>query len=397
MNTSINTPDRTTFINHIEKAIQGKDRLQLHNLSYETGLLGFSLFYALLAKEHTNKEYQSKAEAYFETALEALDIHNFKRTYTTDSLDAHLAHLGRFVLFVNEHKLLNIDANQHLNQLDEILFTLMKSKISMKDFDSLSGAMASGYYYLARQEAGGNVAEQLTYLLDSLEIFAEQEGEGIYWSSPRLANHIFLGISHGSAMMISFLSRLHDLNIEQERCKKLMEKAMNFMTKQYRKSSYPGLFPNKIGDKVEPMQFALCYGDIGNAFAIYRAQKIMKKDSLNAFADLILSDCLQRTYEQNLTLDAGIFYGVSGLAIAFQKLGDITKDPRCYDRADYWMEQIPKYAIHDNEFAGFKSRLDDRNWLWNVSFGWGILGIGCTLLTHNNKRLPNLDMLTFIA
>ena len=217
-----------------------------------------------------------------------------------------------------------------------------------------------------------------------------------YWKSPVLYDRVYIGISHGACSMMSFLSNVHELGVEQEACKRVLKKAVNFVVKQYRKSPHPGLFPNMIGDKIEPMQFALCYGDIGNAYALYRASQILEEDRLKTFTNMVLTDCLGRTKKDNMTLDAGIFYGAAGLVIAFDKLAKLTGDQLLADRAKYWYDLIPSYCVHENEYAGFKSRLDESR-LWNYSYGWGIIGVGTTLMAYGDNKLPSLAPLSFIA
>lgn len=397
MNTSLDKLTVESTLGDILSVIGNYDDGILKNASYETGLLGYALYYSYLAKLTGESAHTAKAHDYVDRAIEALDLKNFRRIYDTDSLDGHLSHIGRFLVFVEQQHLLEIDSAAYLDQLDEILFDLMKSKITIKDFDSLSGAMASGYYFLARKKSGVNVDTQLAYLVSSLDNFAEKDKQGDYfWKSPSLYNRVYLGISHGSSLVIAFLSQVCELGIEKDRCKTVIRKAVNFLKKHYRVSPYKGLFPNMVGDKIEPMQFAMCYGDIGNGYALFKAGVVLEDTAISDFANLVLDDCLLRSKEDNLTLDASIFYGASGLVISFRKMYDLTGDQRYLSRSNYWYEQILTYRIHENAYAGFRSRLDESE-LWNVSFGWGLLGIGLTLMAYSDRQLPTFDSLTFVA
>ena len=92
MSTQTDVNQIELVIDDITEAIQGKDKLTLHNASYETGLLGYALYYAYLAKYKEDEKYYAIAEEYFNRAVGALDIHNFQRVYDTDSIDGHLSH-----------------------------------------------------------------------------------------------------------------------------------------------------------------------------------------------------------------------------------------------------------------------------------------------------------------
>jgi hypothetical protein len=389
----------TMLIDKITGSIRAYDNdPKLQNASYETGVLVYSIYYLSLSKYKSDPSWIELASQYCERGIGALDLKNFTRAYGTDSLDLHLAHIGRFLMFCERHKLMEVDAADYLNRLDDILFDLMKSKITVKDFDSGSGAMASVFYFLDRHKSGVAQEEKLTYLVNSVDNFALKDDDGnYYWKCPSLHNRVYLGISHGNALMMSVLSNIHELGICPELCSTVIEKASNFLVKQYRRTPYKGLFPTKIGDDVEPMQFALCYGDVGTGYALYRAAKVLNSQKIGTLAEMVLDDCLLRTKEDNLTLDAGIYYGASGLGIAFDKLATVTGDDRFVERANYWYSQIPEYSIYDDQFAGFRSRLSNDSIIWNVSEGWGIIGIGISLMCHEKRDLPSLAELTFIA
>lgn len=394
--------DQTKHRQLIDKITESLDKYSdeevLKNVSYETGLLGYSLYYLYLSKYTGDQKYTTTAEEYFNKGLASFNPKTFQRVHGTDSLDAHLAHIGRYLIFCENNGLLSVSSEEYFLNLDQILFGLMKSKINIKDFDSGTGALAAGYYYLARLKSGSDVQEQLIFLINSIDEAAFQDDTGdYYWKCPSLYDRIYLGISHGSSLIISFLTSVCEAGLEIQLCEKIIRKATAFLIKQYRESDYKGLFPNMIGDAIEPMQFALCYGDLGIGYALLRASQLLKDSDTADFANVILNDCLLRTKEDNLTLDAGIFYGASGLAITFDKLGTLSGDIRYIQRADYWNQQILTYATHSNDFAGFKSRLLEDNILWQVSFGWGILGIGMTLMYFDDASLPSFADLTFIA
>ncbi|HBV14551.1 lanthionine synthetase LanC family protein [Chryseobacterium carnipullorum] len=394
--------DQTKHRQLIDKITESLEKYSdeevLKNVSYETGLLGYSLYYLYLSKYTGDQKYTTTAEEYFNKGLASFNPKTFQRVHGTDSLDAHLAHIGRYLIFCENNGLLSVSSEEYLLNLDQILFGLMKSKINIKDFDSGTGALAAGYYYLARLKSGSDVQEQLIFLINSIDEAAFQDDTGdYYWKCPSLYDRIYLGISHGSSLIISFLTSVCEAGLEIQLCEKIIRKATAFLIKQYRESDYKGLFPNMIGDAIEPMQFALCYGDLGIGYALLRASQLLKDSDTADFANVILNDCLLRTKEDNLTLDAGIFYGASGLAITFDTLGTLSGDIRYIQRADYWNQQILTYATHSNDFAGFKSRLLEDNILWQVSFGWGILGIGMTLMYFDDASLPSFADLTFIA
>ncbi|WP_293785071.1 lanthionine synthetase LanC family protein [uncultured Pedobacter sp.] len=369
----------------------------IKNVSYETGLLGLSLFYCYYAKYTGEEEYLNHANECFSQALASLDLGNFKRVYQTDSLDCHLSHLGRFIGFCQTYKLLELDAEDYLLKIDQILSDLMASKIAMGNFDLNSGALAAGYYFLSRPPIE-TVNQQLSILIRAIAAKAKTDADGdYYWDVPTLANKVYLGISHGSALIISFVSNAYERGIEPGRCQEIILRASNFLLKQkmrYKK----GLFPNYIGDS-EPdfKQFSLCYGDLGIGYALYRSAVLLDNRQLMGSAKEILEDCLTRKKEDGLTFDASLTYGAAGLAETFDKLYRLCGDKRFKAAADYWYQKIPDYAVNENKFAGYRTKLVGAGDLWNVSFGWGIIGIGISLMRSIDERLPPIDALLSVA
>lgn len=384
----------------IHQFIQEEKQL-LSSASYETGLLGYSLFYALLSRYTKEKSFLLLSERYCIQALDKLNNRDYERLYATDTLDSQIAHTGRFLIFARKNDLFDLDTKDYLLSLDHALAQLAPSKIEMGDFDPISGALAAGFYFLERaKDLENSLAHSvLEQIVTGLRTKSKKTKNGsVYWSSPALHDRVYLGISHGSASIISFLCRVHALDIQRKATTILLRKAVDFLLNQYRISPYKGLFANMIGDEIDHMQFSLCYGDAGTALALLRASKILNNhEKLIEITEHVLEDCLTRTYEDGLTLDASVYYGAVGLAITFEQIHLISKDDRYLSRAKYWTNQVHNYQDTESRFVGFTSRLDKESFLWNISFGWGILGIGSTLLAMDNHFMPSLAELTYAA
>ncbi|MCT3703753.1 hypothetical protein HZQ89_15195 [Elizabethkingia anophelis] len=74
------------IIDKITKSLEKHaDEEVLNNASYETGLLGFSLYYLYLSKYKQDLSYIPIAEDYFNKGLSSLNLKDFKRIHGTDS------------------------------------------------------------------------------------------------------------------------------------------------------------------------------------------------------------------------------------------------------------------------------------------------------------------------
>jgi len=392
------TEDMMKVVSEVEKAAE-QHMHALRNVSYETGLLGYVVVYGMLYKYSGDDKYYGKAESYFMQAVNLLDPAKYKRVFSTDSFDAHLAHLGRFIIYNDEHKLINVDAQGYLSELDAVLGKLMQTKLTICDLDISSGALAAGYYFLARAKNGEESASKfLAILVGGIEKCVNQTPEGgVYWKSPSLYNRIYLGLSHGSGLVMSFLASVHELGIEEKRVSSLLKNAFTFLLSQGQSNNFKGIYPTQMGEAVGNRQFSLGYGDLGIGLAVLKAGLTVNDKQMIIHANHVLEDCLSRKWEDNLTLDAGIFYGAAGLSIGFEAVYQLNHDDRYRRQSVYWVDKIKKYKKDEGDFAGFTSRLSVDNPLWNVSFGYGILGVAATLLEHAKEDMPSLIPLTLAA
>ncbi|OMP81116.1 lanthionine synthetase LanC family protein [[Flexibacter] sp. ATCC 35208] len=382
-------------IERIREGITGVEHL-IQNATFDTGLAGYTLFYSYYAKYKQDDTYLDLAMKYLEEGLAFLNG-DFRRVYATDSLDNHLGQIGRMLLFLRETNLLNIDIDDFLINIDEALATLMVSKIDMGDFDYNSGALAAGHYFMYRIQTNPAVAVNLVTLVRGLrdKAYTDEDGD-YYWKSPSIHDRVYIGISHGSAAIMNIVSSVMEAGIEVKICEDILKRTAHFVSKQIR-TQVRGIFPLMWNDKVEPKQFAMCYGDLGTAYGLYRAAGALRDTSVKEQAERALEDCLLRSREDNLTLDAGYVYGAAGLAATFEKVYEKTNDVRYLERADYWYEQIPFYGLHGGPYAGYRSRLLEASDFWHVCFGWGVIGIGIALMRYDDKSLPPIGKLLMIA
>jgi len=366
--------------------------------SFETGILGLSLFYIFYSVFTGDTKYLDKAEELIFKAFKNSTAEKFQRTYKTDTLDNQLAHFGRFILFSKENNLIAFEVDEYLLDLDSILFDLMKSKVEVGNFDYQSGALAAGFYLIGRVDQVDGIREKLAYLLFQIKEKSISDPDGsIYWTLPALHDRVYLGISHGSALIMSFICNVMELQIEVDTCAEILRKASNFLIKQEADFG-KGLFPHYLNDNEPgPKQFSLCYGDLGIGYALLRTGTLLGDKNFEEIADRILLDCLNRKKEDNLTFDASITYGAAGLATTFEKIFKYKNDEQYLKASHYWYEKIVEYSTYSNKYAGYKSRVSDENGFGNLGFSWGIAGIGAALMHSLNQELPDISSLMLIA
>jgi lantibiotic modifying enzyme len=372
----------------------------IQNCSYESGLLGMSLFYAFKAKfKNDDTYYKELAEQYLMDGLNYVSPDQFVRIYKSDSYDNHLGNIGRLLLYYSKYALLDFDADDYLMSLEKIMEPLLLSKITIADFDYNSGALATGMYFLQRYRLTRNEKhrEILAKLVTGIHDAAQEDEYGnFYWPSPSLWQKVYFGLSHGSAMLVSFLADLCELDIHPELAKKTISKAVGFILKHKRPDEF-GEFPIHIGDETGKKQISVCYGDLGVGYALLKASVCTVDPDLKQLALRIISGCASYQKEDNLTWDASLIYGAGGLAAFFKKLFLLTEEKACAKASTYWYDQIGTYATFENEYAGFKTLIHQDNDLYNICFGWGIIGVGISLMKSADTHLPDINELLMIG
>lgn len=401
----------TNSIEYIKQSLD-IDHSKIKSSSLNLGLPGISLFYYYYSAFSQRGDYKQLAEKLLSDSISnlsnSLSDSNFKISHKTDSIDNHLASMGRFLLFVENNLDHDLETESFLNDLDWLLLPLLKNKLINNDHDLESGSLASGYYFLARYKYSGDnpkfkvILSQIVESLIDSAIF--HESGGAFWRSPSLNNSVFLGLSHGSAMVINFLSDPDVFAIAPERISLIIEKAIDFLLFN-RRDFVGGIFPHcyyaKSPEAVEATQLSQCYGDLGVAYSLFKGSNITKRTAIRETAWNLLLECSQRKKQNNLTFDASLVYGASGLSCIFSKLNDLTAQSEMAAARDYWFEKIPSYTGHDTT-SGFKtgtSSIDEPDFTEiNASFSWGISGIGITLIhLLDPKATPRFDELQMVG
>ncbi len=368
-----------------------KNTCFFENPTISNGWLGACLFYCYYARFTGNDEYFNQAESYLDKALEMIDYKYYKRIYPTDSYDANIAGLGIFFLRATEKGLLDFDVRPSLQNIEDTLHVLCKNKIKHADFSIFSGALATGNFLLLTKRSERN-DQLLTEILESIDANAKKDPSGgIYWVSPRLNNKVYLGLSHGSCMIINFLSAVIERGLLQDKCRLLIEQASKFVLK-CKRDNPKGLFPHTLGEQIQETQFSLCYGDLGVGYGLLKGGLTIQDEHVVHEAKKILDLCLKRKYEDKLTYDGSMTYGASGVAYLFMKLSKLDPEDERYLKAyEYWIHQIPRNITDKNGFCGFHSFFKPESNLFNLSYAWGIIGIGITLMKYLNKDLPTIE------
>lgn len=380
--------------------------------SIESGKMGYALFYYYCQKYFDDNKFLSKGESIIEETINMLSKTSFDNQnspkYKGDSIAQTLSSFGRGLLFIQNNFDHHYDFSENYSYLNDILNETTKQAIERRDHDYFSGSLATGYYFLTKYTYDSDPYSKrvLNEIVNSIirhTIFnTEKEA---YWNAPTYNNQVFLGLSHGSAMIINFLTKILDYRIyegENSEIKEILYKAISFVINRKRNLSN-GFFPHKFPPR-KPMietQLSMCYGDLGVLFVLYNAVKTCKFYELEEGVEQLLFITSRRKLNIAHTKDASILYGCSGLYHIFKEIYKRTSNDIYLASLQYWHKQIFSFwHPHKKTLAGFQFEYEDNldiDASAKYSFFWGIGGIGITLMQGSNGELPKLNELLLIG
>jgi lantibiotic biosynthesis protein len=367
---------------------------QIKGTSYSNGKLGLALFYLYYGQYKADPTYADKAEQLLIDAFQAI----INEPSNGRFFHKNLAELGTFIEFTKENQWFDFDDSTILNQVDEAITEHLKLSIDVEDFDTFSGALVGGQYFVNRFQSKPSVIQQISFFLKGLEEKANNVENGAFWYAKFMnpSGDIYLGISHGIAAIIICLTQIHELNIETNTCKKLIKKATNFLLSQQKNyDEEKHFFSNVVGVASKPSQIRLCYGDLGVGYALLKAANILKdKTLLNTAYNILRVSAEQNIIED--TQDAGILYGTAGVSLFYDKVFRITKQPFYYTVSDLWYKKTLQLGKIPNNFAGYEPQYNRKKIDTYTSFFEGIAGIGCSFIQKMDKTMPHLDKLVWL-
>jgi len=375
--------------------------------SVENGKMGLALFYFFCHYFYQDRGYKIKGEDMIEDSIHLLSEisqrSRFTPKYRTDSLSNVISSFGKGLLFIQYRFNYGYDFTEYYKSINSVLIELNRQSIKEKDFDFFSGALSAGHffvnkYYHEKDAFSKNILLEISDALEREAIYHTKNE--VFWRSPALLNQVYLGISHGSAMIINFLTKLFEIGVINEdsiKEKQLLKHAINFLMNRKR-NLINGYFSHTFSDKnpQEATQFAMCYGDLGILFALYNANKIIQNPVIGKEIDKMLAASVLRKKDSRYTFDGGIFYGASGVFCLFKELFRRSNHISYEEAYTYWFHQIMTYrAPHRKKNAGFINAFEQvenkNNPSVRFSYGWGIAGIGICLMLGSDKKLPLIN------
>jgi hypothetical protein len=284
--------------------------------------------------------------------------------------------------------------------VDALLLEAVRPDRSWYNFDAVTGAVSVGIYALERlpRPAARTLLERIVAGLAATVIDVDT---GVTWVArgevadrpPHPNWQQDLGMSHGLAGVLSFLSAAYEADIEPHTCRPLIERAAARLI-TLRGADTPPVPP------LDPLWTALthgwCWGDLGVAVAVMRAGR--------ALGDARIADDALAMARREATFacedvapdDACLCHGACGMAHMFYRCYRNSGDPALAAAAERWVAYALASATATDGISGFRFQgrdapdADGRRER-DVSFAFGPAGVVLALLAASDTHEPSWD------
>jgi lantibiotic modifying enzyme len=377
------------------------------------GSAGIALFYSYLSLiSNANPLFADEADRFLSHACDALEEVSMDGGLYRglSGIAWTVQHLQDF-FYENETDDPETDPNIDIDRL------LLDHWSKPEKFDLWEGCVGLGVYALERYPRHDSKI-LLELLVEQLDRLATDSDKGISWFTsartlPQRVQSTYpngfyaLGIAHGIAGVISFLSRVHALGILPGTTGKLLEGAVSWLLAQ--KQSGPGLlFPQLVlppgNTPLTTGTFGWCHGDLGLAAALisaaghtgepsWRAHAI---EAAHAAAGYLNGSIQKRTYAE-----AVLCHGTAGLGHLFNRIYQASGIERFREEARQWFKYTLSIRKPGNGIAGFsKLGMNEDGELveqYDPGFIQGAAGVGLALLAAATGIEPSWDRVMLIS
>lgn len=290
-------------------------------------------------------------------------------------------------------------------EANEFVCLSLNSYMKRNKYEFLYGFIGLGQYLLVDIK---NHIKELNMILDYLETNKMEMREGYAWSSINSYNEkeINLGMSHGMASILVFLSKIYSskmFEMHSSRILELIDGGVEYLLSQQQDINiYHSFFPYCSSlemPKKMTSRLGWCYGDLSAGIALSIVGNLTgNKRALNCADKVFTYAALnRRDPHSNLVDDPGLCHGASGIAALFNRMWWNTGNYVYKEAYDYWINMTLCMANKEDGLAGYNYHSRGIRPTKGTHFLEGISGIGMVLLYYLHNFDPEWDECLFIS
>ncbi|MDA3893244.1 MAG: lanthionine synthetase C family protein [Salinivirgaceae bacterium] len=375
--------------NRISNTTNQKVDTCLHNIynalpvlekpSLFTGNMGLAMFYAYYYKYTKDFKVYKKFSQSIENSISYIEKESVGYSFSHG-----LSGIGWAISHFNKLKLLDGYSEEFLSGFDEIIAECSLSDLRTGNFDYLHAGLGGCLFFLERPKSQKRM-QYFEVVFDIIYSLRIEEGDGCYWDfdffNKSQDNYLNLGLAHGIPSVILLLCRLYNIGVKKSIVKGVILKACNWLLRQ--KDVAKEVFPSHLvnGKPGKTSRLAWCYGNLGVAYALFKASEAINENILFLEALKIFSSTAKRTdFIKERISDANICHGSIGVALFYKKMYLDVSNQEYEEVYKYWRDVTLKYAKYNDVGSGFKTN-HNNNYYEDYGLLEGIVGVGLGLLT----------------
>jgi hypothetical protein len=372
----------------------------LRSLGVGSGKGGTILFNCHYAAFTGEAAYYERAQAELEEVLAGLDPRTYKADFSSNFYQ-ELAEVGELLVYLSRTGHIDWDIEPLLARLDSVLAGRLAQYLATGNLERRNGALSPGTYFLRRAGQSALARRSLDTLLDALHTLRQgTEATGYYWlcyiaAAPRA----YTGLSHGSAMVLAFLAEVHRAGIRPAECAELLHYGTKWVVGTRRDpAQFISTFPLWEGQAERVNNLCLIYGDLGTAHGLVLAANALQDAAARQAAVDVVRHTLPRVSVADTNIrDASVYYGASGAYLLYDALHRHTGEADFGAAAQQWLARVPGLATHGPEYLGFSPQFYKDYPAARLGVGFGLVGIGLTLLQAESQGRYALDEFVGLA
>lgn len=371
-------------IHQIARVLENNENLPV-SITLKDGLLGLSLFYVYYYLYTGDKKHFDKITSYLEKTFDGLTNHQLEEFEPVDLVD-----LGRYIFFLREKGLMEEDdVRSCIEEIETYINEAFDKEMEKENLETVLGVIGIGHYFAEGMELK-DYSDKLSDIITLLEKKARRsndEDDNIFWYFHAPRNRqievIRFGITNGLSGIIYFLLRLYKIKIKPEVCAAMIEKAFNYLLKNQINKKGVSVFPYGLPPEPGILPQSIAYGDIGIGNVLYKAGKefnnqLYKQEGIKVIENASgFKDDIGKYVR-----DAPLLHGAAGLLSLFDIYKREIKSETISASSAYWLKRVLEFNSADTPWAGYNSYYNGYRDHYQISFAYGIAGIGISLISH---------------
>jgi lantibiotic modifying enzyme len=385
-------PKITHLIKALAKRLTEKSVLE-QGIGFASGTPGISVFLTNYQKIIENSQDCTDAiNAGWQVVFQVIEDHQ-----VAPSLYSGLSGIAWTVDYLQNNS--GEPFEDYNEELDQHFDQLLSTPVWKGEYELISGLCGIGLYGLCRCDidSGKKIAEKVIHHLikrkctDANGTYWATDADSVYGHTEENTEEINLGLAHGTTGVIALLSMAVKKQVLLTQTAPLLQSACDWLLAQKNDDPAQGYFSYNSLKQCQS-RLGWCYGDLSNAYVLYKASLVLQNKVLADTALSIAIATCERKKDQSGMVDASICHGSAGIMLMYLRLSFYSGDETLKVAAQYWLAQTLELADSAEGLSGF-NYYRSRNKAAEEDLGFleGFAGIGLALLASIQTTEPDWD------